>query len=101
VALQFTLKSILRQKRNYENSNISPSKDIIFKNSLKETKILVLKSQLQPGKAGYEACIVAAATIGYPEQCGGIPGFQGAGVAAVRYHKLDPIAMPHHEARMV
>jgi hypothetical protein len=23
-ALQFTLKSILRQKKNYENSNISP-----------------------------------------------------------------------------
>jgi hypothetical protein len=42
VALPFTLKSILRQrKRNYENSNISPCKNIIFKKkSLKETKIL-------------------------------------------------------------
>ncbi len=34
-------KSILRQKKNYENSNISPCKNIIFKkNPLKETKIL-------------------------------------------------------------
>jgi hypothetical protein len=42
VALPFTLKSILRrQKRNYENSNISPCKNIIFKkNHLKETQIL-------------------------------------------------------------
>jgi hypothetical protein len=38
VALPFTLKSILRQKKNYENSNISPLKNIIFKK--KETKIL-------------------------------------------------------------
>jgi hypothetical protein len=31
VALPFTLKiSILRQKKNYENSNISPCKNIIF-----------------------------------------------------------------------
>jgi hypothetical protein len=31
VNLPFTLKSILRQKKkNYGNSNISPSKDIIF-----------------------------------------------------------------------
>jgi hypothetical protein len=36
VALPFTLKSILRQKKNYENSNISP-----YKNPLvKKTKIL-------------------------------------------------------------
>jgi hypothetical protein len=30
VALPFTLKSILRQKKNYRNSNISPCKNIIF-----------------------------------------------------------------------
>jgi hypothetical protein len=34
VALPFTLKSILRQKKNYENSNISPCKNIIFKKIL-------------------------------------------------------------------
>ncbi len=35
-ALPFTLKlSILRQKKNYGNSNISPCKNIIFKNSSK------------------------------------------------------------------
>jgi hypothetical protein len=33
-ALPFTLKSILRQKKNYGNSNISPSKNIIFKKVL-------------------------------------------------------------------
>jgi hypothetical protein len=33
VALPFTLKSILRQKKNYGNSNISPQKNIIFKKS--------------------------------------------------------------------
>jgi hypothetical protein len=33
--------SILKQKKNYGNSNIPPSKNIIFgKNPLKETKIL-------------------------------------------------------------
>jgi hypothetical protein len=30
VPLPFTLKSILRQKKNYGNSNISPCKNIIF-----------------------------------------------------------------------
>jgi hypothetical protein len=30
----FTLKSILRQKKSYENSNISPCKNIIFKKTL-------------------------------------------------------------------
>jgi len=30
VALPFTSISILRQKKNYENSNISPCKNIIF-----------------------------------------------------------------------
>jgi hypothetical protein len=32
--LPFTLKSILRQKMNYGNSNISPSKNIILKKTL-------------------------------------------------------------------
>jgi hypothetical protein len=41
VALPFTLKSILRQKKNCGNSNISPYKNIILKkNPAKETKIL-------------------------------------------------------------
>jgi len=33
MALPFTLKSILRQKKNYENSNISPGKNIICQKS--------------------------------------------------------------------
>jgi hypothetical protein len=33
-------KSILRQRKNYGNSNNSPCKNIIFKNPPKETKIL-------------------------------------------------------------
>jgi hypothetical protein len=33
-ALPLTLKSILLQKKNYENSNISPCKNIIFKKPL-------------------------------------------------------------------
>jgi hypothetical protein len=33
VALPFTLKNILRQNKNYGNSNISPHKNIIFKKS--------------------------------------------------------------------
>jgi hypothetical protein len=32
----FTLKSILRQKKNYGNSSISPCKNIIFKKSCKK-----------------------------------------------------------------
>jgi hypothetical protein len=41
VALPFTLKTILRQKKNYGNLNISPYKNIIFKKiPLKETEIL-------------------------------------------------------------
>jgi hypothetical protein len=41
VALLFTLKSKLRQKKNYGNSNISPHKKVIFKKiPLKETKIV-------------------------------------------------------------
>jgi hypothetical protein len=38
VALPFTLKSILMQKKNYGNSNISPSKNIIFKKSPKKNQ---------------------------------------------------------------
>jgi len=37
VALPFTLKSILRRKKNYENSNISPCKNIIFKSFLSKS----------------------------------------------------------------
>ncbi len=41
VALPFTLKSILRQKKNYGNSNISLCNNIIFKNSsTRKQKIL-------------------------------------------------------------
>jgi hypothetical protein len=36
VALAFTLKNILRQKKNYGNSNISPRKNIIFKKIFKK-----------------------------------------------------------------
>jgi hypothetical protein len=35
VALPITFKGILRQKKSYRNSNISPCKDIIFKKSSK------------------------------------------------------------------
>jgi hypothetical protein len=39
VALPFTLlKSILRQKKNYGNSNISPCTNIIFKKSSKRNR---------------------------------------------------------------
>jgi hypothetical protein len=38
VALPFTLKSILRQKKNYENSNISSCKNIIFPKKKKTPK---------------------------------------------------------------
>ncbi len=38
VALPFTLKSILRQKKDYENSNISPCENIIFKKSSKRNQ---------------------------------------------------------------
>jgi hypothetical protein len=38
VALPFTLKSILSQKKNYANSNIAPYKNIIFKNPPKKTQ---------------------------------------------------------------
>jgi hypothetical protein len=46
-ALPFTLKSILRQKKNDGNSNTPPSKNIhLQKNPLKETKILQDRAQL-------------------------------------------------------
>ncbi len=35
LASSFTLKCILRQKKNHENSNTSPCKNIIFKKSSK------------------------------------------------------------------
>jgi len=38
VALPFTLKRTLRQKKNYGNSNISPCKNIIFKKSFKRNQ---------------------------------------------------------------
>jgi hypothetical protein len=38
VALPFTLKRILRQKKNYGNSNISPCKNIFFKKSTKRNQ---------------------------------------------------------------
>jgi hypothetical protein len=38
VALPFTLKGILKQKKNYENSNISPCKNTIFKKSSKRNQ---------------------------------------------------------------
>ncbi len=38
VALQFTIKSILRQKKNYWNSNISSCKNLIFKKSSKRNQ---------------------------------------------------------------
>jgi hypothetical protein len=38
VALPFTLKSILRQKKDYGNSNISPCKNIIFTKSSKQNQ---------------------------------------------------------------
>jgi hypothetical protein len=39
VALPFTLKPTLRQKKNYENSKISPCKNIIFKKSSERNQI--------------------------------------------------------------
>jgi hypothetical protein len=38
VALPFTLKSTLREKKNYENSNISPCKNIILKKSFERNQ---------------------------------------------------------------
>jgi hypothetical protein len=36
--LPFTLKIVLREKKNYGNSNVSPCKNIIFKKSSKRNK---------------------------------------------------------------
>ncbi len=38
MALPFTLKSILRQKKNYGNSNIAPCKNIIFQKPSKRNQ---------------------------------------------------------------
>jgi hypothetical protein len=38
LALPYALKSILREKKNYGNSNISPLKNIIFKKSFKRNQ---------------------------------------------------------------
>jgi len=38
VALPFTLKNILRQKKNYENSKFSPWKNKILKSSFKRNQ---------------------------------------------------------------
>jgi hypothetical protein len=38
VALPLTLKKLLRQKKKYGNSNISPCKNIIFKKSSKRNQ---------------------------------------------------------------
>jgi hypothetical protein len=38
VALPFTLERILRQKKSYKNSNISPCKNIIFKKPSKRNQ---------------------------------------------------------------
>jgi hypothetical protein len=38
LAIYIFLKSILRQKKNYGNSNISPCKNIVFKKSSKKHK---------------------------------------------------------------
>jgi hypothetical protein len=38
MALPFTLKIVLKQKKNYENSNISTCKNIIFKKSSKRNQ---------------------------------------------------------------
>jgi len=56
MACPFKLKSILRQKKNYENSNISPCKNIILKKSSKRNQnpsryynfITTLKFQHEP-----------------------------------------------------
>jgi hypothetical protein len=49
VALPFTLKSVLRQKKNYGNSNISPCKDRIFKKFSKRNQ--------KPSKRYYNSLI--------------------------------------------
>jgi hypothetical protein len=38
MSLPFTLKSILREKKNYGNSSISPSTNIILKKSSKRNQ---------------------------------------------------------------
>jgi len=54
VALPFTLKRILRQKKNYGNSNISPCKNIlIFKKSFK-TKTKIFQDSITNPKFQHE-----------------------------------------------
>jgi hypothetical protein len=56
VVLPFKFKSILRQKKNYENSNISSCQNVIFKKSSKRNQnpsryynsVSNLKFQLKP-----------------------------------------------------
>jgi hypothetical protein len=38
VALSIPWKNILKKKKNYENSNISPSKNIIFRKNFSKKK---------------------------------------------------------------
>jgi hypothetical protein len=48
-ALPFTFKSILMQRKNYENSNISPCKNIIFqKSSYKNRSITWVPKFIKP-----------------------------------------------------
>jgi hypothetical protein len=42
LALPFTLKSILRQKKNYGDSNISPCKNIIFQESSYKNRPIII-----------------------------------------------------------
>jgi len=63
--------------------------------------VYAIPGQFQPGEAGHGSHIVAAAAVGYSKLCGGIPGFKGAGVTAVRGYELDSIAMSYHQVGMV
>jgi hypothetical protein len=49
VALPFTFKSILRQKKNYENSNIAPCKNILI------FKKILLKRNQNPSRYYYNS----------------------------------------------
>jgi predicted translin family RNA/ssDNA-binding protein len=54
VPLPSALKSILRQKKNYANSNISPCKNIIFKKSSKRTQNPSRYNSITNLKFGYK-----------------------------------------------
>jgi hypothetical protein len=47
-------KSILRQKKNYENSNISPCKNIIFKKPSKKNQNPSIAKSILRQKKNYE-----------------------------------------------